>query len=186
LPWGLRNQAVTGHFTLTTFWVGPSLYDGLNPQATGDSDMRFFDEENLLARMSEYEMDREYRRRAWQFAAEHPGRTVELMAIKLWRYLSPWPNARQFQSLTIRLVASGSFLALLIPALAGTWQMRNRPLVLAFTWGPLLYFAAIHLWFVGSIRYRLPAEYPLAVLSGAGMAAWASAVWSSKPLTEGG
>src|SRR5690606_21125391 len=25
LPWGLRNQRVTGHFTLTTVWMGPSL-----------------------------------------------------------------------------------------------------------------------------------------------------------------
>ncbi len=187
LPWGLRNQAVSGHFTLTTFWVGPSLYDGLNPQATGDSDMQFFDDENLLTLMSEYEMDQEYRRRAWQFVAEHPARTLELMAIKLWRYWSPWPNARQFQSTTTRLIVAASFLALLIPALAGTWQMRNRPLVLACTWGPLLYFAAVHLWFVGSIRYRLPAEYPLAVLSGTGLAAWACAFRSSKPQpAEGG
>lgn len=186
LPWALRNYAVTGHFTFTTFWVGPSLYDGLNPRATGDSDMRFFDEENLLAEMSEYEMDREYRRRAWRYAAEHPGRTVELMLIKWWRYWSPWPNARQFQSLSIRLAVTASFLALLIPALWGTYLARSQWSVLALTWGPILYFAAVHLFFVGSIRYRLPAEFPLAVLAGIGLAGWTGILRRAPEIGEGG
>ncbi len=172
LPWALRNQAVTGHFTFTTFWVGPSLYDGLNPMANGDSNMTFFDEENLLGRMSEYEMDREYRRRAWKYAWDHPGRAVELMAIKLVRYATPWPNAAQFQSPWVRSVVAASFLAILIPALHGTWIFRHRYDVLLAAWGPILYFAAIHMLFVGSIRYRLPAEYPFAVLAGVGLAAW--------------
>jgi 4-amino-4-deoxy-L-arabinose transferase-like glycosyltransferase len=172
LPWGLRNLAVTGHFTLTTFWMGPSLYDGLNPEATGDSDMTFFDRENLLAKLSEYEMDQTYRRRAREFAWAHPARTLELMRIKLERYWSPLPNAAQFQRPWIRAFVAASFLAILVPALYGTWLARRRFELLLVAWGPILYFAAIHMLFVGSIRYRLPAEYPFAVLSGVGLAAW--------------
>lgn len=172
LPWGLRNLAVTGHFTFTTFWVGPSLYDGLNPEATGDSNMTFFDRENLLGRMSEYEMDREYRRRAWDFAANHPGRALQLMWVKLGRYWSIWPNAAQFQRAGVRLIVALSFLAILVPAVYGTWLSRDRIDVLVVTWGPILYFSAIHVLFVGSIRYRLPAEYPFAVLSAVGAAGW--------------
>lgn len=170
LPWGLRNIAATGHFTLTTFWVGPSLYDGLNPASNGDSDMAFFDEENLLGEMSEFEMDREYRRRARQYAWDHPTRAVELMLIKLRRFWTPWPNASQFQDPWVRGLVAVSFLAMLVPALYGTWLARRRIDLLLATWGPIFYFAAIHMLFVGSIRYRLPAEYPLAVLAGVGLA----------------
>lgn len=180
LPWGLRNWSVTGHFTMTTFWVGPSLYDGLNPEATGDSNMTFFDEENLLGEMSEYEMDQAYIRRAKQYAWEHPDRAVALMGIKLLRYWTPWPNAAQFQNPLVRIVVVISFLLLFVPAIYGTWLARRRWEVLLVTWGPILYFSAIHMLFVGSIRYRLPAEYPFAVLAGLGLAQWTTVGFASR------
>ena len=40
------------------------------------------------------------------------------------------------------------------------------PLVL--TWGPVLGFAGVCLVFVGSVRYRLPGEFPLAVAAAVG------------------
>ncbi len=170
IPWGLRNQRVTGHFTLTTFWMGPSLYDGWNSQnTTGDSDMTFFDQENLMSRMSEYEMDREYRHRAWSFAFANPGRVVDLAWKKTLRYWNPFPNATQFKSRrSLMLVSMGWYLVVFIPALIGAWKMRKSLGVLAITAGPILYFAALHLVFVSSVRYRLPGEYPLLILSAVG------------------
>jgi hypothetical protein len=173
-PWAVRNYGVTdGRFVVTTLWVGASLYDGLNPEAGGDSDMAFFDRDRVLDRMSEYDMDRHYRRKAWEFVSENPGRTAELAMWKLARYWSPWPNAEQFQRPWMIVTAAACWVFVFVPALAGLWLMRRRFLVLLMTAGPVLYFAAIHSVFVGSIRYRLPAEYPLAVLAAVGwVAGW--------------
>lgn len=182
LPWGLRNQRITGHLVLTTLWMGPSLYDGLNPEATGDSDMAFFDRDNLLATMSEYDVDREYRDRAWAFARQNPGRAFELGLIKLSRFWKPWPNTSQFSGWPARLVVLASFVPLMLLAAYGFWQARPSWIALAATVGPLLYFSAVHMVFVGSLRYRLPAEYPLAALAGAGWSAWRARAGHESPL----
>lgn len=201
LPWGVRNQRMTGHFTLTTLWMGPSLYDGLNPDATGDSDMTFFEEEQRPLVMTEYEVDRHYRRRAWEFVRDHPVRALELAGAKLVRYWKPWPNAAQFDGWGPRLAVLLFFVPLLMLAGVGiTGCLRSVPEGIpspgpltpgpsppagagrdriagsnAGIWpivvctGPIFYFAAVHMVFVSSLRYRLPAEYPLLILSAAGL-----------------
>ena len=171
LPWTLRNRAITGHPIVTTLWVGPSLYDGLNPDATGDSDMQFFEHDNLLRSMSEYEMDREYRRRAWSFAGENPGRAVSLGFAKLLRYWKPWPNAEQFRSWWMCGGMAALYLPVFAGAIAGFWKQRRDLRCLLLTAVPVLYFAGIHTVFVGSLRYRLPAEYPLLILTAVGLLA---------------
>ena len=167
-PWTARNLSVTGHLIPTTLWVGPSLYDGLNPEATGDSDMEFFEKDALLQSMSEYEMDREYRRRAWAWGAQNPVRSAWLAVVKQTRYWSPAPNTPQFGHPLIHLVAWLAFAPLVILGLIGAWFSRRDVSLIVLTAAPVLYFAALHLLFVGSLRYRLPAEYPLAVLAAVG------------------
>lgn len=171
-PWVIRNYAVTGHLVPTTLWMGASLYDGWNPQATGDSEMTFFDQENLLAKHSEYAVNRIYRDRAVEFARQNPGRVLELAFVKLRRYFSLVPNAPQFQSPGPWWACVVSTLPLLAAVPGFLWNWR-RPLLWLPTAGPLLFFAAVHLVFVASLRYRLPAEGPLAVLAGlAFVAVW--------------
>ena len=167
-PWTIRNFAITGHIVPTTLWVGPSLYDGLNPEATGDSNMQFFEDDQLLARMSEFEMDREYRHRAWAYSAENPGRVAWLALEKQRRYWSLTPNAAQFGNWTARLAVCLTALPLFCFALRGIWLSRRNRVLLIVTVGPVLLFAAFHLLFVGSLRYRLPAEFPLAVAAAIG------------------
>lgn len=188
LPWGIRNQQVTGHFTLTTFWMGPSLYDGLNPEATGDSNMKFYDRDKLMETMGEYEVDQHYRKAAWSYLAENPGRGVELAGNKLLRYWSPWPNAAQFGAFWMRGGLALYTIPLFLLALWGTFRLVRRSGEISgfrgadgLSWkiwsigilaGPVLYFAVIHMFFVSSLRYRLPAEYPLLILAAIGLAHW--------------
>lgn len=169
LPWGVRNKRVTGHFVLTTLWMGPSLYDGLNPDATGDSDMTFYDRDNLLAEgMSEYEVNRHYRDAAFRFVRENPRRTVELAGLKLGRYFKPWPNAAQFGGWPSALIAAFT-IPMFTFAAWGWWTTRANRWGWLLAVGPLLYFAALHMLFVSSLRYRLPAEYPLLVMTAVGL-----------------
>ena len=169
-PWTVRNAWITGHFVPTTLWVGPSLYDGLNPDATGDSDMEFFEKDRLLQTMSEYEMDREYRRLSWAFAVAHPQRVMQLALVKQKRYWSPAPNTPQFKHPSIHAVAWFAYAPLIVLACLGAWFSRRDFWLLILTAAPIFYFATLHLLFVGSLRYRLPAEYPLAVLAAIGFA----------------
>lgn len=180
-PWIARNTWVTGHLVITTLWDGPSLYDGLHPGATGKSDMTFFEQEQLLDQMSEYEMNQDYRQRAWAFVAANPGRTLELAVSKGLRFWSVFPNADQFADARLQWILCLSTLPLFGFSVIGAWVMRRDLIVLALTAGPIVFFGAVHLLFIGSIRYRLPAEYPLWILAAIG----AHAVWqrqrSSRP-----
>ena len=168
-PWTVRNYFVTGHVVPTTLWVGASLYDGLHPDATGDSDMRFVETDRLFEQMSEYEVDREYCRRAWQFVSQQPMEAVWLAWKKQQRYWSLIPNADQFRDIRLQVIVCLVSLPLLALAVYGGWIRRHDPEFVLITAGSVMLFAALHLLFVGSLRYRLPAEYPLSVLAAVGV-----------------
>ncbi len=167
-PWTIRNSKVIGHAIPTTLWVGPSLYDGLHPAATGSSDMKFFEDDNLLATMTEYEMDHEYRRRSWEFVRENPGRAIQLGFVKVGKLWKPWPNAEQFRQWWLCLIVAAFFLPTVGFAVFAAVRRKCDVRCILLTAGPVIYFTAIHSVFVGSLRYRLPAEYPLLILSAAG------------------
>ena len=59
-------------------------------------------------------------------------------------------------------------LLLYLLAIKGAWGYRYEPWAWMLVAFPLLYFAALHTVFVGSLRYRVPAEYPLWILAAAG------------------
>jgi 4-amino-4-deoxy-L-arabinose transferase-like glycosyltransferase len=168
-PWAYRNYEVTGHWIWTTLWVGPSLYDGFNPQANGESNMQFFEQDRLMDQMTEYEVDRYYRNRTWEFIRDHPRKAVELTLDKVARFWMPWPNAEQFSGMGLRLTVAAYFIPVVLAAVLG-WILGPRNYwAWVLTLGPILYFSAIHAVFLGSLRYRLPAEYPLCIAAAVGV-----------------
>ncbi len=175
LPWAARNFRVTGHWVLTSLWSGPSMYDGLNPNADGSSDMRFFDDENVMSTMSEFEMNRHYKQRAIDYAMKNPGHAIRLAFSKAGRYLSPVPNFAKGRGWVAWSVCVVLWSLLLAGLFVGA---MNRPFDIDFlviTAGPLLLFLLVHMVFVGSVRYRLPLEFPLSVLAAngwQGLAMW--------------
>lgn len=180
-PWVARNAVVTGHFVPTTLQVGASLYDGLGPQATGASDMRFVDSKRELERAVdpsspatlEYRLDRRLRREAIEWAVAHPGEAARLALVKLGRMWNFWPNEAAFSAWPIRLGVVFTYVPLLIFAIIGAQRTSCRGWPYWLCWLPAVYLTLLHVVFVSSVRYREPAMLALIPL-----AAWvARSLW---------
>lgn len=188
-PWWYRSYQLTGAFVPTTLQVGESLYDGLGPQATGGSDMRFVDRfrrelrtEDRVRGVSpqappfELRLDQRMKEAAVQWAKENPVGAVRLAGVKLVRMWNIWPNEPSLRSWPLRLAVVLGYTPLF---LLGCWGIRRFA---GLGWAywlcflPAVYFTLLHCVFVSSIRYRQPAMLPLIVL-----AAGVLAQWRSKP-----
>jgi 4-amino-4-deoxy-L-arabinose transferase-like glycosyltransferase len=159
-PWWVRNARLYGRFVPTALWAGASLYDGLNPHATGASDMDSFLADPEIWPLDEETQDAELQRRALAFARKQPGRALELAAIKLARFWSPWPNTGQFRSTLVNLASAAVTIPLYGLLAVGAWDRRRDRRALVLLAGPLVYFSALHMIFASSMRYRIPAAVP--------------------------
>lgn len=190
-PWWIRNAMVTGHFVPTTLQVGESLYDGWNPQATGASDMRFVDEfrqqlrqEDAASGMARQELDESFERRldrrmrdaALRWAVNHPMEALRLAGVKFLRIWNVWPNEPTLANWRFGLLVLVGYVPLLIAGAYGAWRWASAgwPYQLCFL--PAFYFTALHMIFVGSIRYRQPAMVALLVLAAGVVGTW----WSRR------
>ncbi len=184
-PWWVRNGRVTGRFVPTTLQVGESLYDGLNPQATGASDMRFVDRfrrelreqdaAGIIAdpeKTFEQRLDQRMRDAALSWAAAHPGRVLKLAGVKFLRIWNFWPNEAAFSNWLFGLITLVGYAPLLIGGLYGAWRYAGRDWAYALCVLPAVYFTALHVVFVGSIRYRQPAMLALTVLAAGAVSQW--------------
>jgi 4-amino-4-deoxy-L-arabinose transferase-like glycosyltransferase len=167
-PWWVRNARVYGRFVPTALWTGASLYDGLNPRATGASDMSFL-ADPVFWPLDEETQDAVLRDRAVAFARAHPGRVLQLAAVKAARFWSPWPNAESFRSPWLALACTAVTLPVFACLALGVWDRRRDARAPALLGLPLLYTFALHLVFVSSMRYRVPVEAPALGLAALGI-----------------
>ena len=174
VPWVARNWRVTGgHLVLTTLRTGPSLYEGLNPRAEGGpmmDDLRRELDGPAVEGMSEYERDRFWRQRAVEFARENPGRVLGLALKKLGRFWNVTPNLVQLQSPLHRYGLGVPYVVVMLFALVGLARSWRRGDVVLILMLPVVYYAVVHMVFVGSVRYRVPIMPLLVVLAGHGIA----------------
>ncbi|HEY0008889.1 MAG TPA: hypothetical protein VGB55_09210 [Tepidisphaeraceae bacterium] len=170
LPWAWRNRQVTGHWVFTTTNSGVTLYDGLNPRADGSSDQSSFSTWPELKFMGEVERSNYLGAIAKEYAQQHPWRAAELAGRKLLRFWSPIPLSAQYGRSVINLAAGLLIVGpLLLLAAVGLWRGRMSRSLKLFLLAPALYFSLVHAMTIGSLRYRVPIDVPLAVLAGAGV-----------------
>jgi hypothetical protein len=168
-PWWVRNARVYGRFVPTALWLGASLYDGLNPDANGASDMIPFLRDPEIWPLDEQDQDAELTRRAIAYAREYPGRVVGLAIVKLGRYWSPWPNAAGLRSWGTAVASAVVEVPVLGLMALGLWDRRRDPRAWVLLAGPILYFCALHAVFASSMRYRIPAAVPALGLAAIGI-----------------
>ena len=130
--------------------------------------MQFLEDDNLFARMSEFDVNEHYKKRAVEFVTSHPRRAIQLAFIKAGRYLSPSLNAEGFSGGLFSLFCAAWYFAWTALILLAIWSLRRRLSVVAVLASPFLQFLLVHMVFVGSIRYRLPVEFPLSILAAHG------------------
>jgi len=183
LPWWVRNYAATGTFVPTTLQVGASLYDGLNPQADGSSNMlpvaaqrdkltqawKTSKTSETPDSQLEVFVDRQLGASARSWAWQHPGRVLALAFAKFCRVWSPWPNEAKLAGWPVRILFVFAFVPTLILGIIGSWRILGRGWLYWLGWMPALYFSAMHSVFVGSIRYRGPALLPWTALAAIGL-----------------
>ena len=181
-PWWIRNASITGRFVPTNLQVGASLYDGLNPDADGSSNMAFvaqFEQEfrdrdaGDDPRSFEYDLDRRLRDEAIVWARQNPAQVARLAVRKFLRLWNVWPNEPRFRSAALRMVMLVSYLPAVLLGIYGALRVAGRRWPHALCWLPAVYFTVLHVVFVSSIRYREPAMLGLLILASAVvMAGW--------------
>ena len=169
-PWAARNRRVTGEWTWLTTRGGISLYDGVGPQADGTSDLGDIKQMPAVAGLSEVEWNRYFVRESIAAIKADPGRIAKLAAVKLGRLWNPVPNAGDYRSLAVRVVAAAWSVPVFLLAAFGvvflaTSDRSRRRWLLLYLMLPAIYLSALHSLFVGSVRYRLGAMPMLELLA---------------------
>jgi 4-amino-4-deoxy-L-arabinose transferase-like glycosyltransferase len=166
VPWAWRNHARLGAWIWTTTNGGITLYDGFNPDADGSSDQSFVNRMPELVAMGEVRRSEYLAHLARQYIEQHPLRTIQLTFYKLLRTWSPIPLSREYghdrRYVLIGLCYTLPFFVMVLAGLgSGRLPMAAKVLLVL----PALYITVVHAASVGSIRYRVPADVPMAVIA---------------------
>lgn len=174
-PWAYRNERISGRWIFTTLQGGPSLMDGLNPDADGSSNMAFMPAvyERFGAKANgqvdnieqELQVNDYTRRAAWDWAASNPGKVVRLAIVKMARTWALFPNQPGFSSFSIRAAIGVPYILLWIFSIYSINCSGQKTIFWLLFILTALYISGIQSLFIGSIRYRLPAMWTLCILA---------------------
>jgi 4-amino-4-deoxy-L-arabinose transferase-like glycosyltransferase len=174
-PWAYRNHRVVGQYVWTSTNAGFTAYDGFNPDADGSSDQSFLADMPQLARMDEVGRSEYLQARARDYSDAHPQRVTELALAKMARMWSPRPLSDDFARPIYVAAAMLYAVPFFVLVIAGLFSPSLPATAKVFLLSPAVYLTVVHAVSVGSLRYRIPAEVPMAVVA----AACVARVWES-------
>lgn len=167
----IRNYGIYGRFVPARIGGGASLMEALGPWADGAPGMDRIVYPPFPDDADELERDRICRAAAIDWAKAHPRDALALSWSKLKRTWSIVIQAADYQSPLLKLVCRLTVAPVFALAVVGVWICRKRPFILLLLLAPAVYFTLIHMVFVGSVRYRVPAMPMLFILAAAALAA---------------
>jgi 4-amino-4-deoxy-L-arabinose transferase-like glycosyltransferase len=170
-PTVIRNYSFFGRFVPVRTGGGASLMEALGPWADGGPGMDRIIYPPFPAGANECERDRLCQAEALAWARQHPGETLHLVWAKLRRTWSVTLNAPGYSSPCYAAVAWATVGPEFIMAVVGIWTLRRQRAALALMLVVPFYFTLLHMIFVGSVRYRVPAMPMVYLLAGAGLTA---------------
>jgi 4-amino-4-deoxy-L-arabinose transferase-like glycosyltransferase len=170
-PWAYRNAChpELREWIWTTTNAGITTYDGFHDGASGASDQKSFLQEmrTPLSRRDEVERDAFLSQRAHEWIRAHPAQSLKLMVVKILRTWSPVPLSNEYGSSPLYLAIGLCYgVPFDILILLGLWKSNLPRTAKVLLLIPAIYFTGIHALSVGSLRYRIPFEPPMAVVAG--------------------
>lgn len=183
--WGVRNLEIIGEFKLTTTGSGQVLWEGNNPwNESGGVSGSFVDPDRYLRDMpqdlGELAADQWKTSQAYLFIVENPGLFLERSGKKFLRFWNVWPNSKDYQGWLYRFSSLLSFGVVLAGGIIGTIRLRRRYRQIELFFLIACYFSLVHMITIGSIRYRLPLEPLLIVISSVLIGQWKRCEFKSK------
>lgn len=167
-----RNYQLFGAFVPVRTGSGASLLESLGPWADGGPGMEKIEYPSVPIDADEVRRDAVYRETAWSWARAHPSAALKLAWAKLTRTWSITMNAPGYQTGVYAVVCWLSVFPIFVLGAMGIWQQRGRWWLLAFLLAPAAYFTLVHMVFVGSVRYRLPAMPLIFILAATTLDRW--------------
>jgi hypothetical protein len=168
-PWAARNARILGEWRWTTTRGGISLYDGVQPGATGASDLAHTKLDPAVAGLDELAWDRHWHEQAVAAIREDPGRILTLAGRKFLRTWNIIPNEENSRRGTVALISGVWVTGILLACVAGLWRVRGAVRWWLMLLAPVLAFTLVHMVYIGSVRYRIPLMPFLFVLGAAGV-----------------
>jgi 4-amino-4-deoxy-L-arabinose transferase-like glycosyltransferase len=167
-PWAARNRWTLGSWVWTSTNDGITRYDGFNPDATGASDQGFVQSMPWTKDMTEIARSRYFSQLADDWIRSNPMGAIKLAGVKIARTWSPVPLSQEYGGRWIyRGVGLSYGLTLDFLVILGLRQQIISGSVKRFLLLPAIYFTIAAGLSVGSLRYRIPAEGPMAILAAA-------------------
>jgi hypothetical protein len=170
-PWWIRNYLIFQEFIpLTTsssfnLYLGNNSNNFLGGNSGDDADPQFISMVNALP--NELDKSRIYKEVAYAFIKDNPERFINLSTLKFFRFWNVIPNAESYNTGYFKYVSIISFGPVLFFSLLGILINRSFFKNLIPIYILIIYFTLLHTITIASLRYRLPIEPFLILLSSA-------------------